>query len=262
MALLLAMFQKMKLVREKNQLTLDVVRLSSRKSRITKNIERTQKRYTSLFSQLESQAKMAQNSFTNWVQGSLGLGGAGLNPLNFAGMGGMSMFIANVMGNGFAKTGWTDDKGNIVKGSDKIAQAMWDAQMSGGIIENKKDGKFVDGQEYKAQNGNATFSKEDYGRFQAAISQAQQMQQMAQWQAQQMNTQYQNNVSIWLDAAKSQLEAEQDAALEPLNYEDTMIDLEKEQKETRLKLIQEEIQSYDQLVSQEAKDAAPKFGLG
>ena len=77
-----------------------------------------------------------------------------------------------------------------------------------------------------------------------------------------MCTQYESNVSIWLDAQKAALEAEQDAMLEPLNYEETMLELEKEQKDTRLQRINEEIETYKQLVSQEVKNTTPTFGLG
>ena len=64
MALLLAMYQKMRLIREKNQLVLDQSKFSSKLTRIEKNIANQQKRYTSLFSQLESQAKMMQSNAT------------------------------------------------------------------------------------------------------------------------------------------------------------------------------------------------------
>ena len=87
-------------------------------------------------------------------------------------------------------------------------------------------------------------------------------QQQVQMDVQTKNQQYGNNVSIWLEAQKAQLEAEQDAVLEPLNYEETMMELEKTQAETRLQRINAQIQSYDQLVSQEAQNSAPKFGLG
>jgi hypothetical protein len=80
--------------------------------------------------------------------------------------------------------------------------------------------------------------------------------------AQQSSTQYGNNVSIWLEAQKAQLEAEQDAALDPLSYEETMMELEKTQIEARLERIKQQEQSYSQLVSDEAKNSAPTFGLG
>ena len=87
-------------------------------------------------------------------------------------------------------------------------------------------------------------------------------QQEAQRWAGNMNTQYQQNVSIWLDSRKAELEAEQDAMLEPLSYQETMWELEKEQAELKLKRINAQLETYDQLLAQETEKSAPKFGLG
>ena len=64
-----------------------------------------------------------------------------------------------------------------------------------------------------------------------------------------------------LDAAKEQLEDEQDMALSPLEYEQTMMELDKEATEQRLARIDAEIKSYDELCRSEAQNSAPKFGL-
>ena len=90
MALLLAMYQKMKLIREKNQATLDLTKYSSKLDRVTKNIERVQKRYTSLFAQLESQAKMMQSNATIMLQNMAGLGMNSVNVNNYTGMNGFT----------------------------------------------------------------------------------------------------------------------------------------------------------------------------
>ena len=74
MALLLAMYQKLRLIRERNQLTLEMTQTSSKLTRIEKNIERTQKYYTSLFQQIDSQAKLLQSNATTAIQAMCGLG--------------------------------------------------------------------------------------------------------------------------------------------------------------------------------------------
>ena len=74
------------------------------------------------------------------------------------------------------------------------------------------------------------FTADEIKAFNIAMQQAKMVQQQAQFNAQQMCTQYESNVSIWLDAQKSALEAEQDMMLEPLNYEETMLELEKNKK--------------------------------
>ena len=48
---------------------------------------------------------------------------------------------------------------------------------------------------------------------------------------------------------------------EPTTYEETMLELEKKQKNDRLKRIEEELGSYSELVSKEAESTAPVFGL-
>ena len=94
------------------------------------------------------------------------------------------------------------------------------------------------------------------------MSQAQQNQQQAQFNAQQMSSNFANGISIWTDAMKTQLECEQDAALEPLTYEQTMLELDKNLQEQRLKRIEQEIESYTQLADKGAENMVPKFGLG
>ena len=58
MAMLLAVFQKMRLIREKNQLVLEQSQFSSKLTRIEKNIANTQKRYTSMIANIDKQAQM------------------------------------------------------------------------------------------------------------------------------------------------------------------------------------------------------------
>ena len=89
--------------------------------------------------------------------------------------------------------------------------------------------------------------------------------QQEQQQAQQMMSEQsqimQNNVDIWLEAAKEQLEAEQDSVIDALTYEQTMMELDKEYSENRLNRINSEIESYDAVIKESVKDV-PKFGLG
>ena len=92
MALLLAMYQKFRLIREKNELVLKQASYSSKLSRIEKNIERTQKRYTSLFAQLDQQANTFKNNARLQFQNMFGLGSNSVNPYNYSGM---NAYLAN-----------------------------------------------------------------------------------------------------------------------------------------------------------------------
>lgn len=262
--MLLAMFQKMRLIREKNQLVLEQSQFSSKLSRIEKNIERTQKRYTSLFAQIDSQAKMMQSQATVMFQGMWGLGANSVNPYNYSGMNGfvMNSMAQLLFGNNApgVQIG-TNDDGSAKYGhlDENTFNAMMNFYSTNcGIPSYKTEDGEV---RYGSADGD-NWTQEEFQIFNAAKNMATQQQQYAQYQSQQMSQQYANNVSIWTEAQKAQLEAEQDAALEPLNYEQTMLELEKEQKDMRLKRIEAELQRYNELCSKEAENAAPSFGLG
>ena len=261
MAMLLAMYQKLRLVREKNQLTLDLTKYTSKVERITKQIERAQKRYTSLFSQLESQAKMMQSQATVMFQNMSGLGTNSVNPYSYTGLNG---FVANIAGNMMLQGGY---KYKDADGNECTLDAMDKSDVQKMMAEYQQNGRFIpkadpDNEGKYLQNQYENWSPEQVQAFMTAVQQGQFQQQQAQMWTQEATRNYGNNVSIWLEAQKAQLEAEQDAVLEPLNYEETMMELEKTQAETRLQRINAQIQSYDQLVSQEAQNSAPKFGLG
>ena len=260
MAFLMLLHEKMRLQRKVNKLTLQELRLSSRKERITKKLSRMQKMYSSRMTQLENQARMAQSQFSVWAQNASGLGTNGINPYNFGAGGGITAFILQGLSQ-WATKGTTDNNGNEIVSSDKAA-AMLEAFRNGGFQQNvDDDGKLIPGAEYKDINGQ-TYSAQEYQAFQAAYNGVQQMQGMRQMQVQQMSSQYQNNVSIWLEAQKAQLEAEQDAVLAPLEAEETDMDLEKESCEAQLADAKARLESIKQACSEGIKDSAPTFGLG
>ena len=286
MAMLLAMFQKMRLIREKNQLVLEQSLYSSKLSRVEKNIERTQKRYTSLFTQLEQRAKMMQNQAKIGLQNMFGLGANSFNPYNYSGI---TQNVYNNTMQMMLKGGYeyaevdpttgqvkTDSDNNAIMTSlPGISQAQFQQMMNyyqqygsfGTVYEYKSDGKTIDTSKPTELCGNQSnkaqqWNQHECAAFTQALQQAKMKQQQDQTMCQQLCTDYDTNISIWLEAAKAELEAQQDAALDPLNYEQTMLELDKELKENRLKRIEAEIESYSQLADKGAQDAAPKFGLG
>ena len=262
MALLLAMFQKMRITRELNEYTLRDAKISSKKSRIQKNIERTQKRYTSLIAQIDQQAKMMASQAKVMFNQTIGMDMMNSNPYS-----GMSIFVMNAAGSMLANgIGRKDKDGKdidpIKLDSDQF-QALLEAQYNRTLQPDYED----DNKTYKKVDGKVTyldgkFTEDDINAFNYAMRMAQTQQQQAQMWAQQQTSNFESNVSIWAEARKAELEAEQDAMLEPLNYEDTMLDLEKESVEARLTQLRAEKESYDQLCKEEAKNSAPTFGLG
>lgn len=272
MALLLAMYQKMKLIREKNQATFELTKFSSKVDRVSKNIEKVQKRYTSLFANLDAQAKQMQSNAKIMFQNMYGLGmgnyGNYIDPSSFSGMNG---FVTGLMQKWLSPESGTisanDGKGGTVDvpfASDgtTFAAMMQEYMANGGFLPKEADEKDANGNTQYLKGEYQNYSKEQVAYFMYAMQNAKLQQQQAQMACSNMSQQYDTNVSVWLEAAKAQLEAEQDAALEPLNYQQTMWELEKEQAEQRLTRIKAELESYTQLCSEEAKESAPKFGLG
>lgn len=271
MALMLAMFQKMRLIREKNQLVLEQTQASSKLKRVEKSIERVQKRYTSLFAQLDSQAKMMQSQAKVGIQNMFGLGSNSVDV--FSSYSGLSSFVLN-NAMGLCANGASLGK-DLPKHSMDSAkfQELYQIYMQNGGTFPTETETGSDGNTTTKQSLNDYFNKnlpvyqnnvtpQDVQLFNMALQAAKDNQQKAQFCAQQMSSQYDGNVSIWLEAQKAELEAQQDAALEPLNYEQTMWELEKEQKDMRLKRIEEEINSYKSLCDNEIKNTTPTFGLG
>ena len=273
MAMLLAMYQKMRLIREKNQATLDLTRFTSKYNRVSKNIERVQKMYTSKIASLESQAKMMMTQAKSIFQMQSGLsmqaGSAYLNPYQ---MGGGNAFITQRMqqylSNGIpvkyvdGKIQSTDGN-NLTKFDSKTQQQLLYLYQSGKLnsltTKDDKAGELF----YKDANGkDASIKEKDYVLFQQILNASNNDYYTATNYLNQANSNYETNVSIWLEAAKAQLEAEQDAAVEPLAYQQTMWELEKEQTETRLEVIKADLEKYDRLCSEETKGHAPRFGLG
>lgn len=243
MAFLLLLHEKLRLQRKINKLTLRQLRASSSKERITKNISRVQKMYASRQTQLQSQAKMMQSQATVAFQNMFGLGVNSFNPMNFTGM---NAFVMNVMG------GMLMGEGNPTGAlsQEQFQDMMTQYQTTGGTFKDQ-DGKYVNG-----------YTEDQVKAFMYAMRQGQAMQQQAQMMSQQMSQQYQNNVSIWLQAQEAALEEEQDAALAPLEAQETEMDLERESCETQLADARARLESIKQACSEGIKDSAPTFGLG
>ena len=248
MAFLLLLHEKMRLRRQVNKLTLKQLQYGNRLDRMTKNISRVQKMYSSKQAQLQKMAQMMQSQATVFFQNAMGLGmqNQAFNPWNMSG-GGMTSFVLNQMGSMLASGKIPKDKNSTYPSMDHTT----------GLKENvDADGKGL------GTYGTNGYSKDLKAAFMMAMQAAQQNQSQAQMMCQQMSQNYQNNISIWLEAAESQLEAEQDAALAPLEMEQTDMELEKESIETQLTYAKERLQNIEQACSEGIKDSAPKFGLG
>ncbi len=260
MAFLMLLQEKMRLQRKVSQLTYKQLRASSRKERVTKNIEKVQKRYTKLETNLENQAKMYMSSFKNNIFNQAGLGCQGqmFNPAMGMGYGITSFVYQQAMALATGENGvpiGTDADGNKITtnlSAEKFQECM-NAYQSNTLVTRGEDGKpvYPDGIE-----------EADYKAFMACMNQAQMNQQQAQAMCNNMSTQYDTNVSIWLEAQKARLEAEQDAALMPLYEMETEWDMEAQSAEVQLSDAKARLENIKQALSEGIKDSAPTFGLG
>ena len=253
MAFLLLLHEKMRLQRKVNKLTLRQLQLSGRKERITNNISKVQKMYASKQTQLEKSAQLWQSQMKNSIYNSLGLGMQNqmFNPMS----GGITSYVANGVAS-ILQQGFKAGKTKIDINDDKYKAMMSDYMMTGLREQFEEDGKTSKG------FGNNGYSKEDAEAFLYALNSAQQMQQQAQFMAQQMSNQYQANVSVWLEAAQAQLEEEQNAALLPLEAEETEIEADNTTCEAQLADAKARLESIKQACSEGIKESAPTFGLG
>ena len=250
MAFLLLLHEKLRLQRKVNKLTLQQLRYSSRKERITKNISRVQKMYASRQTQLESQAKMMQSQATVFFQNMTGLGVNSFNPMNFTGM---SAFVMNFIGGALMNNGNDIKMGDTTinaMSQNEVQQMMNDYMTTGGSFKDN-EGNFVSG-----------YTQDQVNAFMTAMRMGQMQQQQAQMMTQQMSQQYQNNISIWLEAQQAALEEEQDAALAPLEAAETEMDLDSQSCEAQLADAKARLESITQACSEGIKNSAPTFGLG
>lgn len=262
MAFLMLLHEKMRLQRKVNKLTLQELRLSSRKERITKNISRVQKMYSSKMSQLEKQAQIMQSQATVFFQNQMGLGtqNQAFNPWNMNGSG-VTSFVLNQMGSMLASGQIPKDKDSKFDAIDgtRFQEMLQDYYVTGLQQTKGTDGNYLGDDKFGTDG---KFTKDEVTAFKMAMSAAQNNQSQAQAMCSQMSSQYQSNVSVWLEAAKSQLEAEQDMALAPLEEKETEMDLDKESCEAQLADAKARLESIKQACSEGIKDSAPTFGLG
>ena len=264
--------EKMRLQRKVNKLTYKQLRASNRKERITKNIERLQKYYSKKSDNLQKQAQLMQNQATVYFQNMMGVGSQNqmFNPFCYQnGSAGMTTAAAQIM-EGWASSitegktyKYKDQDGNEQTGTldSQRAAELWNAYKNGRItpeiVDKTSTGYYlIDG------DSNNKVNPQEWSALQSAMSTANSQVQQRQWTAQQMGTQYQTNVSIWLEAQQAQLEAEQDEVLLPLQSEETDMDLERESCEAQLADAKARLESIKQACSEGIKDSAPTFGLG
>lgn len=254
-------YQKMRKTREYNNEVLKQARFGTKADRLERNIKSTQKMYEGKLKQIQQTAERMKNQASVFFQAMNGLDANSIN-VNMMGFNGLTGFVVGAMQNMLVNNKFKNADGTETTLTKDQYNEMMSRYMTYGTNFQyyKSDGTI----EYEDEDKKTPKSQYDAGMlaaFKSAMQQAQWMQSSAQTNAANMTQQYQNNVSIWQQAMEAQIEAEQEAALEPLEYEQTMMDLDKAACDERVARLKAELDSYTQACEQAAKDSAPKFGL-
>lgn len=260
MALLLAMYQKFKLTREKNNLSYKLARHSSKLSRLQDNISKKQKYYEGLLKKASQKATNFKNMFKLQLQNSCGLGTSVFNPSQFNAFNNQAVGMLLMKG---LKEGVeykdNNDTSQIWKPAD--ADKAYRIVMQFGANAPQAVGADKKPIEGYVGTADCNISTDDYNKALSIYTQATMYQQQQQQYVAAATQQYETNVSIWQEALEAQITAEQDSVLEAMEYEESMMELDKLNMETKLERIKAELESYTSLLSEEAKNTAPKFGL-
>ena len=259
MAFLLLLHEKMRLQRKVSKLTLQDAMLSNRNERVTKNIERIQKMYAKEQTQLEKSAQLMMTQASVNIRNAAGLGTDNqmFNP--YSGYNGITSFVANQMQ-------------EILSNGGKPIQDGIDFNADNGALYNNMMNELAAGtlKAVRDENdsskilhyGEGKYTKEQFEAFMQAMRTAQSMQTQANYACQQTSSNFQNNVSIWLEAKQEELELEQQDALLPLEMEQTEIELEMNSCDAQLTYARQRLDTIKQACSEGMKDSAPTFGLG
>ena len=246
MALLLAMYQQAKLTREIGSLTLQQTQIDRKIDRIQTNIKNTQKRYQSLFTQLETRAKNMTNQ-ANSMYSQMSMGGLGGLGGALGGMfgGGIGSFLGGIAGD--------------------LVSSLFNKNLATSGITNEKLLKAIEDGTVKMTGVEGEYTQEEVQKANAAYANAQQMAnyaiQMQQQWASQMKANAQANISAWLEIQKEELTAQQEQEEDALNYENTMLELDRTHINNRLTMLETRKEEYSKLASKSAQESAPKFGL-
>ena len=276
MAFLLLLHQKMRLQRKENALTLKQLQFSSKVDRMQKKVDKRQKYYDKLKKQIERQANCYKNSMNMQISNMFGLGTNSINLGNpYASSNTALAMIQNMtkdqMNQALGLTGQGDAKGGFTI-SDELAKAI----QSGCVQVAPKDILDTDGKTIKVHKdelynpwtGDVVkgIKAEEAAKAATAYQQLQQQAQMQitqmQTQAQQFKAAYENNVSIWTEAQLEQLEAQEEWEMDLLSEEQADMEAEKNSIEVQLQRVQEEKKNVEQALGNAIQDSAPKFGLG
>ena len=218
-----------------NSLTYDQTRFKHKQDRIKKAIQKKEEFYNKKNTTLENYFRDAKTSLTNAINnGSFAAAGA-----------------------------WLQIPSGISDGVESIFQGMAGSTMTNINVPGVKlnpDSTGTDDKYISETDPTKKFSETQFVNLQLQQFQLQN-QQMAQLKAT-----YQTIMEQFLESmkevAKNALEDEKDAALLPLNEEDTDMEIKITTNEVQLESAKEYAKNLEAEMKDRVKDSTPKFGLG
>lgn len=259
-------YEKMRLVREENQAVRDNFKIDRKIDRLKKNIDRRTKYFQSLFTKLDQEYKSLQNRTSSDLNNLLGLNGNAINPYS-GNYNQLTPFIAKRLMYGCTNVGMRIQTGTDADGKPIYEQNVhkMDPSTYGTIYsEFMRRGGSLNDLYKKDKDGNIDTNNPDnrnYDLFNMMLQSARAQQAEAQQFVQVQAAAHMENLSIWYEAQKADLEAQEDSILDPLQYEQTMLECDKTSVEEKLERIKARKQSVTSALAEASQDAAPKFGL-
>ena len=213
-----------------------------------------------------------RNSIKVQISNSMGFGNnAAWNMGNFGASSIAALQVAANFGNKNPYTGevFKNAKGEeIFKGGSTEAQKVLQAYMQNAIAQNRSDKDItIDGTSKTAKPGeyylsDGTIVTQDmYSAVSQMSNMANTQVSQMQGQCQAMQSQVENNISIWLDYQKEQLDMQQEWEMDLLAEEQNDYEMEKTCIEAEIEMVKERKQAIEQQLGEAIKDSAPKFGL-
>ena len=261
----------MRLQRKENELTLKQLRYSSKVDRMQKKVDKRQKYYDKLKKQLQRQADSYKSQASVFFNNMAGLGTNSVNLYNPYGSNAATMQVLSglnadainqICGLKQGDKGYIQDE-NIVK-----AIQSGSAQVNSGkaFKFNNDDAKEIpEGALFNTITGEVYSQNADAQSIGGVYQKVQQYAQMRVNQMQQytaqMKTNYEQNISIWLQAAEDELEMQEQYEMDLLAEEQSDMEAEKSSIDVQLQRVQEEKKNVEQALGNAIQDSAPKFGL-
>ena len=240
--------EKMRLQRKINKLTLKQLHMGNIQERMQKKVDRREKYYAKLEKQLERQANAYKNSANMYFSNMFGLG---TNSVNLGNYGGFSQAAMQILQQWNGTNPYASDQA-----SASYNKTLVEAIINGTL---EQDGT---NKAYRIGNsGSYDYTEQDVAAANRIIQLANSAVTQQQTYASQMKSNYENQVSIWLEAQQEQLEAQKEWEMDLLAEEQEDMEAEKTSIETQLSLAEERKKAIEEKLGQSIQDAAPKFGL-